>query len=145
MISTTKPSDFKPIYDVASCFLEREDGKILLLLRLPEKSEGDKWGAVAGKIDDGEEPIEAVVREIQEETGISLSDVPTFFETYYIRYPKYDYVYRVFHHIVGNDIDVTISPAESQAFRWAHPSDALALNLVKHQDDCIKFFYFPNA
>lgn len=144
MISTVRPTDFAPIYDVVSCFLEREDGKILLLLRLPGKSEGNKWGVVAGKIDDSERPVEAIIREISEETGVMALGIPEHFETYFIRYPDYDYTYHVFHYLVGNNTKIKISPSESQDFVWAHPSEALNLNLVRHQDDCIKFFYFPD-
>jgi mutator protein MutT len=142
MITTKKPRNFKPIYDVASCFIEREDGSILLLLRLPHKSEGNKWGVPAGKIEPGESALETVVRETAEETSIVLADAPKLFETYYVRYPEYDFVYNVFHARVPIGTETKTNPAEHQGFRWATPNEALELELVKHQDDCIRFFYF---
>ena len=142
MISTKRPKVFSPKYNVASCFVERDDGKILLLLRRLDKSEGNKWGVPAGKIKDGESPNEAVIREVLEETAIDLNRQPVpLFETYYIKYPDYDFVYHVFHSVVPLSTKAKKS-AEHQSLIWATPEKALQLNLVKHLDDSIKYFYF---
>jgi 8-oxo-dGTP diphosphatase len=141
MISTKKPSGFNPRYNVVSCFLERDD-KILLVLRLPNKSEGGKWGVPAGKIDPGETPLEAIIREIKEETAITIaSQQVKFFKTYYVRYPEYDFVYHVFHAQLPSNQEARIKTDEHQAHRWTTPQDALEMLLVTHLDDCIKLFY----
>jgi len=127
---------------VVGCFLER-DGKILLVLRLPNKSEGGKWGVPAGKMDPGETPLEAIIREIKEETAMTITpQEASFFETYYVRYPEYDFVYNVFHAQVPANQEARINPDEHQEYRWATPQVALKMPLVNHQDDCVKFFYY---
>jgi hypothetical protein len=34
-----------------------------------------------------------------------------------------------------------ISPLEHQAFHWATPTEALAMDLVHDLDECIRMFY----
>ncbi|MCR4792144.1 MAG: NUDIX domain-containing protein [Lachnospiraceae bacterium] len=56
------------------CYIEKE-GKLLLLFR--NKKENDpnegKWIGIGGGIEDGETPEECVVREVREETGLTLT------------------------------------------------------------------------
>lgn len=49
------------------------DGEVLACRRAPGKSAAGKWEFPGGKIDDDETPDLALVREIQEELGISIS------------------------------------------------------------------------
>ena len=60
------------------CIIEK-DGKILLALRNHEPFK-DHWCLPGGHIDFGEEPIETVVREVKEETGLDIK--PKFFGFY---------------------------------------------------------------
>lgn len=56
------------------CYIEK-DGKILMLYRNKKKndqSEG-KWLGIGGKLEAGESPEDCVVREVLEETGLSLT------------------------------------------------------------------------
>jgi 8-oxo-dGTP diphosphatase len=55
---------------VAAIILD-ESGKILLQRR----SDNGRWGLPGGAIDPGEEPAEAVVREVREETGLHVVPV----------------------------------------------------------------------
>ena len=68
MISEVKPKNFAPKYEVVGCFVEH-NGKILLLHRQDNILQGNTWGLPAGRIEPGESPEEAMVREIKEETG----------------------------------------------------------------------------
>jgi len=52
------------------CFIRR-DGKVLLLLRKKEPLKG-KWTGVGGKTEFDEEPFESCVREVKEETGLTI-------------------------------------------------------------------------
>jgi 8-oxo-dGTP pyrophosphatase MutT (NUDIX family) len=53
---------------VVGCFLEHE-GKFVVLLRHSHKPDGDTWGLPGGKVEAGEGDVQALLRELEEETG----------------------------------------------------------------------------
>lgn len=57
------------------CYL-RHDGQTLMLHRVKKKNDihQDKWNGLGGKIDIGESPEECVVREVREESGLTVLD-----------------------------------------------------------------------
>ena len=59
-----------PILLVVACALVDKDGRILLAQRPEGKALAGLWEFPGGKIDEGERPEEALVRELQEELGI---------------------------------------------------------------------------
>lgn len=56
------------------CYLERDDA-YLLLHRIKKKNDvnQDKWVGVGGKFEENESPEDCVLREVQEETGLTLT------------------------------------------------------------------------
>lgn len=56
------------------CYIERED-QYLMLHRVKKKNDvnQDKWVGVGGKFEDKESPEECLLREVKEETGLSLT------------------------------------------------------------------------
>lgn len=56
---------------VVAAILERE-GKVLIGQRKPEQSHPLKWEFPGGKVEPGETPMSAVVRELQEELAIAV-------------------------------------------------------------------------
>jgi len=139
LIFLSKPADFHSAFEVASCIVEH-NGKILLLLRQDHKPEGNTWCLPAGKVEPHETIQAAVIREIREETGIELVN-PFFFKSVFVRYPKYDYVYHIFHVTLNQAPVVTCNPAEHKQFQWKTPADALKENLILDLDACLKLFY----
>lgn len=96
----------------------------------------------AGKVDLGESPNKAVIREISEETGKDISRFPlSFYKTVYVRYLDIDFIYHMFHAMLNNKNGVTIRPTEHKGFTWVIPSKALAMYLIEDLDTCIKMFY----
>lgn len=59
------------LFVAAVCALIRKDGKVLAMRRAPTKDASPGiWEAVSGRMESSEEPLEAVHREIREETGL---------------------------------------------------------------------------
>lgn len=141
MIYKEKPENFNPKFDVVSCFVEH-NGEILLLHRQDHKPQGNTWGVPAGKVDDGQEISETMVREIHEETGFTIpsSDL-SYFEKVFVRYPDYDFVYHMYHAELNQRQDVVISQQEHKDFKWISPEKALEMDLIEDLDVCITLFY----
>lgn len=57
------------------CYIER-DGAYLMLHRTKKENDQshDKWLGVGGKFEDGESPEECMLREVYEETGLTLTE-----------------------------------------------------------------------
>lgn len=58
-----------PLTDVAIGVLCHED-RVLMELRHAQQSQGGKWAFPGGKIEAGEPPVAALIREFEEETGL---------------------------------------------------------------------------
>ena len=67
------PADFSPQFEVSGCYCEHQE-KILFLLRNANKPQGSSWCIPGGRIELGETPLQAVVREMKEETGVVLRE-----------------------------------------------------------------------
>ena len=56
------------------CYIEKEDSYLMLHRTKKENDENkDKWIGVGGKLEEGESPEECVLREVKEETGLTLN------------------------------------------------------------------------
>lgn len=141
MIYKTIPEQFHPRFEIVSCFVEHE-GTFLLLQRSHHTSQPNKWGVVAGKIDPGEIPKEAMVRELMEETGLRIpTQELTYIDKVFVKYPAYDFIFHMFRAIFKKQPKVRINPREHEDFQWALPQDALMMDLVLDADECIKLYY----
>lgn len=56
------------------CYIE-QDGKYLMLHRVKKKDDGnhDKWIGIGGHFEAGESPEDCLLREVKEETGLTLT------------------------------------------------------------------------
>lgn len=107
--------------EVSAAVLQRPDGSFLLAQRPPDKIWAGYWEFPGGKIEPGETPHHALVRELHEELGI---DVQT-------AYPWLTRVFTYPHATVRlNFFRVTawgseLHPHEGQQFSWQHPAEVL--------------------
>lgn len=143
MIYNEKPDNFIPDIEVVGCVIEYEN-EILLLHRLPNKSQGGKWGIPAGKIDEGDNGNKklAILREIQEETGLIFNkeDI-SFYKTFFVEYPDKRYFYHYHKINIKEKPSIIIKEDEHQAFKWVTVEAALEMPLVMEEDHCMKHFY----
>jgi 8-oxo-dGTP diphosphatase len=141
MIYKNKPQEFNSKSEVVGCFMQYEK-EILLLHRQDYKPEGNTWGMPAGKVDSGENVLETMIREIQEEIGIVLpASKLNYFKKIYVKYPSHDFIYHIFHNTFETRPEIKLNPKEHKDFRWISPEKALALPLVTDGDACIKLFF----
>lgn len=58
------------------CYIHNDRGQTLLLHRVKKENDlnKDKWIGVGGKFEDKESPEECLLREVREETGLTLTD-----------------------------------------------------------------------
>lgn len=141
MVFLERPADFNPKMRVSGCFVE-VDGHILLVHRQPWKPDGDTWSVSAGKHEADETPLEALIREVKEETGIDISpfeieSIPLVF----VRLAAFDIEYFVFHVQLPTRPEIVLEPDAHQAYQWTTPEEALKLRLIEDEDTCIKLAY----
>jgi len=142
MIYLEKPSEFTAKFEVVSCFLERE-GKILLLLRQDHKPQGNTLGVPAGKVENGEDPTVAILRELKEETGhkIGQNDL-NHSHKLFVKYSDYDFVYHIYHCDLVENINIVIDSKSHKDFAWVVPKEALNMSLIQDLDKSIELFYY---
>ena len=141
MILHKKTKDFKLQFEACWCFVDY-DWKMLLLLRKECKPEWCTWGSPWWKIWNNENKISCILREIREETNINiLENDLIFLKSYFIRFPKYDFIYHQYYSKLKYQPNVIINPEEHQKYKWLTPEEALKFPLIEDEDYCIKDFY----
>ncbi len=108
-----------PIVLVVAVALVDRDGRVLLARRPPGKALAGLWEFPGGKVDPGERPEAALIRELREELGIETDEAClapfTFashaYETFHLLMPLY--ICRVW--------KGTAEPREGQELAWVRP------------------------
>jgi len=110
------------VIKTASCALLNESGKVLLLQRPEDARSFPGWRSlVAGKVEVGEDPEDTAVREIMEETQISVSKPVARLPPVYVRekdviWEVYPFLFRV------RDQDPKLNK-ENVGYEWVIPDD----------------------
>ncbi|MCW2245881.1 8-oxo-dGTP diphosphatase [Azospirillum fermentarium] len=118
--TSTPPAGSKRVLFVVAVALVDVDGRVLLAQRPPGKELAGLWEFPGGKVDEGETPEAALVRELKEEldidTAASCLAPFTFashsYETFHLFMPLY--VCRVW--------NGEIRPLEGQTLAWVTPN-----------------------
>lgn len=109
------------------CYIE-QDEKYLMLHRVSKEKDinKDKWIGVGGKFEYGESPEECLLREVKEETGLTLLN-------YRLRGiltfscdeidPEYIFLY------TSDKFEGEITTCDEGALEWVKKKDILSLNL----------------
>ena len=118
------PLGARPLVLVAAVALIDADGRVLIAQRPPGKSMAGLWEFPGGKIDAGETPEEALVRELKEELGIDTATsclAPIAFASH--GYETFHLLMPVFACRKWNGI---AQPRERQVLKWVSPRDLSA-------------------
>ena len=133
------PNGFYSELEVSACHVEI-NGKLLLLKRGPTESEGKTWGVPAGKIEGAETPDQGAVRELLEETGISISigDLQAFGKLY-IRKPHVAYVCHLFRIAMQKAPMVSLSD-EHTDYKWVSLAEAHEMPLISGAKEMLRLY-----
>lgn len=126
---------FKPLVVVAAVI--EHEGRILACRRNPDRAAGGKWEFPGGKVEPGELPEEALIREIREELAVEIlvaeriSTDDTWTDGRIIRLECFraSLVSAAPSHSMDHDRLGWFSPPELTALDWAEP-DRPAVNLL---------------
>jgi 8-oxo-dGTP diphosphatase len=106
---------------VAACALIDPDGRVLLAQRPQQKAMGGLWEFPGGKVETGERPEEALIRELSEELGIAVREAclaPFTFASH--SYPEFHLLMPLY---VCRRWEGTPQPREHTALKWVWPRD----------------------
>jgi len=110
------------------CALIEHKGRVLLAQRPHHKHPGGKWEFPGGKVETGEQPGAALIREIQEELGCTITlghELPHNIHAYeQTTIEMIPFVARL-----GAEI-AALRPTEHIALAWARPDELLAYDLA---------------
>lgn len=104
---------------VVACALVDADRRVLIAQRPPGKSLAGLWEFPGGKLEEGETPEAALIRELQEELGIAtqtaclapLTFTSHTYENFHLLMPLY----------VCRKWQGTVQPKEHVALKWVRP------------------------
>ncbi len=114
--------------EVVSSVVSKE-GKCILEKRFDDShSYPGCWSLVAGKIEDGETPVEAAKREILEETGIKVGEPKGSMDPLYVREGKV--LFKVFPFHFDSEGQEPALNDENERYMWASVEDAEKLKTV---------------
>jgi len=126
------PVDFSPTVEVAGCFCECQN-KFLLLKRHPLSPQGNTWGIPAGKLEKGETPQQAAIRETQEETNINLQQSRMrLVGTLYVRHQHQaqDFIFHMFAQSFSQFPSFCLNEKEHVQAQWVAIEEALQMPLI---------------
>ena len=105
---------------VAACALVDADGRVLIAQRPEDKTMAGLWEFPGGKIEDGERPEQTLIRELQEELGVTISEpclAPLTFASH--SYPDFHLLMPLY---VCRRWEGTVTALEGQQLAWVKPN-----------------------
>ncbi len=127
-----------PVISVRA-FITSEEGTILVLKRSKSNYGSGAWCLPGGKVDYGDSPEQAIVREIKEETGLRFKNY------HFLAYQNSPPLKKGFMHCLNMyfagtaDGDVKIN-SESAEYAWVTPQKARAMKLVFGAADVLPLY-----
>lgn len=112
---------------VVAAVIAREDGRILIAQRGPGRRNPGEWEFPGGKVEEGEDPRAALVRECDEEMGCPI-EVGAPYETIFVVNEKHA-VLLLFYTARLRDGDPR--PIEHSDLRWVTPQEMAAYELLE--------------
>lgn len=108
-----------PIVVVVACALVDQDNRVLIARRPPGKSMAGLWEFPGGKIEEGELPEAALIRELEEELTIEVNAAclaPLTFASH-----TYDDFHLLMPLFICRKWQGIVKPREGQELKWVRP------------------------
>lgn len=105
---------------VVACALLDQDGRVLIAQRPAGKALAGMWEFPGGKLEPGERPEAALIRELHEELGITVKEAclaPLTFASH-----AYDDFHLLMPLYVCRRWKGLVTPREGQALKWVRPT-----------------------
>jgi len=118
-----------PLILVAACALIDPDKRVLLAQRPEGKSMAGLWEFPGGKVEPGERPEDTVIREMNEELGVTIKEAclaPFVFASH--SYPDFHLLMPLF---LCRRWEGIAQPREGQKVAWVRPRD-LAIDSTRY-------------
>lgn len=112
---------------VSAVVLVDRDGRVLVTQRPEGKAMAGLWEFPGGKVEPGEIPEAALIRELQEELGIDTHAsclAPLTFASH-----GYDDFHLLMPTFICRKWDGIVQPREGQAMRWVRPAELRGLEM----------------
>lgn len=117
----------RSIVIVAACALVNEAREVLVAKRPPGRPLAGLWEFPGGKVEQGEEPEEALIRELREELGIEIAKAdlaPLTFASH--AYPDFHLLMPLYR---CSRWSGTLAAQEGQELRWVSPEALAGYNM----------------
>lgn len=95
------------------------EGKVLLAQRKENVHQGLLWEFPGGKVTEGEEPRQALRRELREELAVEV-EVGALFDAVYYSYPEFPVLLLVYRCKIQKGVP---QPLASRALQWVDPRE----------------------
>jgi len=105
---------------VAACALIDADGRVLIAQRPEGRTMAGLWEFPGGKVEQGERPEEALIRELREELGIAVKEAclaPLTFASH--TYEEFQLLMPLY---VCRRWEGIVTPLEGQQLKWVRPA-----------------------
>ncbi len=123
--------NFKPVkqYSIVGqkVVIFNDDNKILLLQRSEQSGRGGQWSLAGGGLDTGEDPIEGILREIEEEIQIDVDKIKPFYIKSYMN--QGDCIVIIAYEAKYINGEVVLN-WEHDSFKWVGKDEALNFDLT---------------
>jgi 8-oxo-dGTP diphosphatase len=111
---------------VAAGLVVGGDGRILITQRRADQALGLQWEFPGGKVEPGEAPVAALVRELGEEVGVTVA-VGRIWDVLFHAYPAFDLVMLVY---VCRIVEGTPRAVEVADLAWVAPADLAGWDIL---------------
>ncbi len=118
-MQTPRPCQTLKLLFVVAAALVDADGRVLISQRPPGKALAGLWEFPGGKLDPGERPEAALIRELDEELGILVQEAclaPLTFASH--AYPDFHLLMPLY---ICRRWEGLVHPREGQAIKWVRP------------------------